>query len=72
MLAMIMYPDMQKRAQAEIDAVVGHDRLPLFSDRDDLPYIESMLKEIIRFGPPVPLGEISSSPHALGDVLTLK
>lgn len=56
MLAMVMYPEMQKRAQAEIDAVVGQERLPLFSDRDDLPYVDAMLREIIRFGPPVPLG----------------
>ena len=57
MLAMVMYPEVQKKAQAEIDRVVGHDRLPLFSDRDELPYIENMLREVIRFGPPVPLGK---------------
>lgn len=49
-LAMTMYPNVQKKAQAEIDRVVGKDRLPSFSDRDQLPYISTMIKEIIRWG----------------------
>ncbi|KAI0276739.1 cytochrome P450 [Russula aff. rugulosa BPL654] len=32
MLAMIAFPKVQLRAQAEIDAVVGRDRLPTFAD----------------------------------------
>lgn len=38
MLAMLMHPEMQERAQAEIDAVVGSDRLPNFDDRAQLPF----------------------------------
>ncbi|KAI0046723.1 cytochrome P450 [Auriscalpium vulgare] len=60
-LAMTMYPDVQKKCQAELDAVVGNDRLLTFSDRDSLPYISTMIKEVIRWGPTTPLG----APHCL-------
>ncbi|KAG1829844.1 cytochrome P450 [Suillus variegatus] len=55
-LAMVLYPDVQRRAQAEIDSVVGGDRLPTFEDRTSLPYIESVLRETLRWQPVVPLG----------------
>ncbi|KAG1854759.1 cytochrome P450 [Suillus tomentosus] len=48
-LAMTLFPDVQKKAQDEIDAVVGSDRLPSFADRDSLPYIEALTKEIQRW-----------------------
>ncbi|KAG1879784.1 cytochrome P450 [Suillus subluteus] len=48
-LAMTLFPDVQKKAQAEIDAVVGPDRLPSFADRDYLPYTEALVKEILRW-----------------------
>ncbi|KAG1788381.1 cytochrome P450 [Suillus variegatus] len=48
-LAMTLFPDVQKKAQDEIDAVVGSDRLPSFADRDSLPYIEALVKEIQRW-----------------------
>ncbi|KAG5950314.1 hypothetical protein E4U57_007865, partial [Claviceps arundinis] len=38
LLALILYPEVQRRAQQEIDEVVGGDRLPEFQDRDYLPY----------------------------------
>ncbi|KIM59169.1 hypothetical protein SCLCIDRAFT_1217951 [Scleroderma citrinum Foug A] len=60
MLAMILYPEVQAKAQEEIDRVVGHDRLPDFCDRDDLPYVEAILMETLRWYPVVPLGV----PHA--------
>ncbi|KAG1820513.1 cytochrome P450 [Suillus subaureus] len=44
-LAMTLFPDVQKKAQAEIDAVVGPDRLPSFADQGSLPYIEALAKE---------------------------
>ncbi|KZT24415.1 cytochrome P450 [Neolentinus lepideus HHB14362 ss-1] len=59
-LAMAMHPEVQRRAQAEIDAVVGRSRLPDFSDRDSLPYINAVVKEVIRWQPAFPLG----IPHA--------
>jgi len=43
---MIMYPEVQKRAQAEIDAVVGTDRLPNFDDRKSLLYVEALFREV--------------------------
>ncbi|KAG1851316.1 cytochrome P450 [Suillus subalutaceus] len=48
-LAMTLFPDVQKKAQAEIDAVVGPDRLPSFADRDYLPYTEALVKEVLRW-----------------------
>lgn len=37
-----------RRAQEEIDAVVGRDRLPDFADRDSLPYTNALLEEVYR------------------------
>ncbi|EIM84081.1 CyP450 monooxygenase [Stereum hirsutum FP-91666 SS1] len=57
-LVMTLFPDVQRRAQAEIDRVVGpsSDRLPEFSDQESLPYITAIVKEILRWAPPLPLG----------------
>jgi len=55
-LAMTLNPDIQKKAQAELDQVVGSDRLPTFQDRANLPYCEAILKEVLRWGPVVPTG----------------
>ncbi|KAG2069074.1 cytochrome P450 [Suillus decipiens] len=55
-LAMVFYPDVQRRAQAEIDSVIGKDRLPTFEDRASLPYVESVLRETLRWQPVAPLG----------------
>jgi len=49
-------PDIQSKAQEEIDRVVGHERLPVMSDQDDLPYIKALTKELLRFRPPLPHG----------------
>ncbi|KAG1874761.1 cytochrome P450 [Suillus subalutaceus] len=53
-LAMTLFPDAQKKAQAEIDAVIGPDRLPSFVDRDSLPYTEALAKEVLRWNAVVP------------------
>lgn len=55
-LAMTLYRGVQKKAQAEIERVVGVDRLPDFSDLDDLPYLTAMIKELLRWNAPAPLG----------------
>ncbi|KAJ7122981.1 cytochrome P450 [Mycena epipterygia] len=55
-LAMIHNPHVMEKAQAEIDAVVGRDRAPQFSDRDRLPYISAIIKETLRWRPITPLG----------------
>ncbi|KIM58364.1 hypothetical protein SCLCIDRAFT_28145 [Scleroderma citrinum Foug A] len=44
-LAMTLFPETQKKAQAEIDAVIGTDRLPSYSDRESLPFVEAVIKE---------------------------
>ena len=55
---MALYPEVQKKAQAEIDIVVGPNRLPDFGDRPSLPYINAVIKEVMRWHLVVPLGEI--------------
>ncbi|KIJ46528.1 hypothetical protein M422DRAFT_134348, partial [Sphaerobolus stellatus SS14] len=55
-LAMTLYPDVQAKAQAELDRVVGNDRLPTFSDRENLPYINACVKEVFRWNTALPLG----------------
>ncbi|KAH9847427.1 O-methylsterigmatocystin oxidoreductase [Lenzites betulinus] len=55
-LAMVQYPEVRKKAQQELDTVVGPDRLPDFSDRESLPYINAVLKEVTRWHSVVPLG----------------
>ncbi|KAF8730042.1 hypothetical protein AX14_005772 [Amanita brunnescens Koide BX004] len=55
-LAMAMFPDAQRRAREELDSVVGGNRLPDFSDRESLPYLDALLLETLRWNPTVPLG----------------
>ncbi len=55
-LAFLLYPEVQAKAQAEIDAVVGHTRLPNFDDRAQLPYINAVVLEALRWNPVVPMG----------------
>ncbi|KAF8837463.1 cytochrome P450 [Paxillus ammoniavirescens] len=56
MLAMVLHPRVQAKAQQEIDAVVGSERLPNFADRPSLPYVEAVLREILRWRPVTPMG----------------
>jgi cytochrome P450 len=53
---MVAHPEIQKRAQAELDAVVGRSRMPTFSDASSLPYIQALVKETLRWRAPAPLG----------------
>ncbi|KAF8066524.1 cytochrome P450 [Lyophyllum atratum] len=55
-LTMALYPDAQQKAQAEIDDVIGHGRFPTFADRDSLPYINALCREVLRFHSVVPTG----------------
>jgi cytochrome P450 len=54
---MTLYPDAQKCAQAEIDAVIGINCLPTSEDRQRLPYVDALVKEVLRWNPVAPLGE---------------
>ncbi|TFY56487.1 hypothetical protein EVJ58_g7612 [Rhodofomes roseus] len=60
-LMMVVHPEVLQKAQREVDSVVGDSRLPNFSDRPALPYLEAVLKEVYRWLAPVPLGV----PHQL-------
>ena len=55
-LLMALYPDVQKRAQDEIDLVVGKDRLPSIEDQDKLVSTGALIKGVIRLAPVAPLG----------------
>ncbi|KAG9091821.1 hypothetical protein FS749_016223 [Ceratobasidium sp. UAMH 11750] len=58
--AMLLFPEAQKKAQREIDLVIGQERLPTMEDRARLPYIERLIQELLRWRPIVPNG----GPHA--------
>ncbi|KAF9527201.1 putative monooxygenase [Crepidotus variabilis] len=58
---MILNPHVQKKAQEEIDSVVGVDRLPTIADRPDLPYVRAIMAEVLRSCPTIPL----CIPHSL-------
>ncbi|KAJ3804352.1 cytochrome P450 [Lentinula aff. lateritia] len=54
--AMMLYPDIQKQAQREVDSFIsleGH--LPGVCDRHRLPFIEAVYKEVLRWHPPAPM-----------------
>ncbi|KAK0460552.1 cytochrome P450 [Desarmillaria tabescens] len=54
-VAMALFPDVQRKIQQEIDSVVGADRLPTVKDRARMPYIEATMKEVLRWKPALPL-----------------
>ncbi|KAF5355371.1 hypothetical protein D9757_013345 [Collybiopsis confluens] len=60
-LAMILYPDVQRKAQQEIFNVIGDSVLPSLSDKPSLPYVQSLVTEVYRWHPSMPLG----IPHCL-------
>ncbi|KAF5012218.1 hypothetical protein FDECE_1734 [Fusarium decemcellulare] len=55
-LAMLLFPNVQKKAQEEIYNVIGTNRLPRFEDRDSLPYVDALVRETHRWIPVAPLG----------------
>lgn len=52
---MALFPEVQRKAQQELDTVVGKKRLPHFHDRENLPYINALVKEVLRWHPVVPM-----------------
>lgn len=56
MLYMVMYPNVQRKLQAEIDRVVGRERLPTWDDEKNLPYVRATIKETLRVRPPNKFG----------------
>ncbi|KAJ8036823.1 Cytochrome P450 1B1 [Holothuria leucospilota] len=57
---MAEFPEIQAKVAAEVDKVVGRDRLPSLNDRENLPYTLATLYEVMRFSSVVPL----ALPHA--------
>ncbi|KAH6670723.1 cytochrome P450 [Halenospora varia] len=58
MMAMISYPEAQRRLQSELDACCGDGkrlRLPTLADMPSLPYCAAMVKEVLRWRPTVPV-----------------
>ena len=55
-LAMVVSPEAQRKAQKELDEVVGPTRFPDFEDRPNLPYINALCKEVMRWHPIIPVG----------------
>ena len=43
-------------AQEELDRVIGENRLPSFQDRENLPYVNALIKEVLRWESIAPLG----------------
>ena len=59
-MALVSFPRVQRQAQAELDVVIGRDRLPTFDDRPRLPYIEALCRELLRWQMVAPMGTIRS------------
>ena len=53
---MALHPHVVRKAQEELDRVVGNERLPELSDRENLPYVAALLKELLRWSCPLPFG----------------
>lgn len=64
MLAIVTTPMVLEMAQAELDSVVGYDRLPTFEDMRNLPYLRAFCKEVLRWRPVAVLG---GTPHACSE-----
>ncbi|KAM5537396.1 hypothetical protein V8D89_008915 [Ganoderma adspersum] len=60
-LAMVLHPEAQQKAQAELMLIVGPHRLPEFSDRPSLPYVNALVRECTRWIPVTPLGNFHAS-----------
>ena len=55
-LAMLANPEAQKKAQLEVDGITERQRLPNFSDREALPYVSALVKEVLRWRVVTPIG----------------
>lgn len=56
-LMIMLNPTAQEKAQAQIDEVVGKNRLPTIEDRPLLPFVDAIFWESIRYSPVGPLCE---------------
>jgi cytochrome P450 len=58
---MALFPEVQHKAQQELDQVIGNNQLPQYNDRESLPYINALVKEVLRWHPPVPMNGAHAS-----------
>jgi cytochrome P450 len=65
LLLMTKFPGAYKKAQEQIDVVVGDDRCPRWEDWQKLPEVNKLLKETMRMRPVAPI----AFPHALSEGL---
>jgi cytochrome P450 len=72
-LFMISHPNIEKKVREEIDRVVGSERMPVFEDEPNLPYLVACIKEPLRRRPPTTMGKwVSTFIDTLGsDLLPL-
>ena len=59
--ALLLYPEVQAKGQAEVDRIIGSDRMPTLDDMDQLPYVRACVKETLRWLPTAVLGAV---PHS--------
>ena len=74
-LPMVLFPEVQGKSRAELDAVVGSERLPSFNDRDPLPQTNAVWKEVLRWYVPflrplISLSTLTKMKKALPHVAT--
>lgn len=55
---MLHYPDVLRKAQGQLDEVIGRERAPTFEDEENLPYIQAIVHEVLRWRSPAPLGNV--------------
>ncbi|XP_053713834.1 cytochrome P450 2J4-like [Synchiropus splendidus] len=68
LIYLVRHPEIQKKVQAEIDQVIGQNRLPAMSDRANMPFTDAVVHEIQRIGNIVPLNglRVASKDVTLG------
>ncbi|KAK7027978.1 hypothetical protein VNI00_015064 [Paramarasmius palmivorus] len=60
-LAMVRNPEVQEKAQLELDTTLGCERLPDYEDIEALPYINAVVYETLRWQPVTPLGPLRAT-----------
>ena len=63
--AMVLYPEAMQEAQKELDVIVGHNRPPTFEDQEKLPYVQALVKEVLRWRPVGPMSIHPSMSNAM-------
>jgi cytochrome P450 len=67
-LALVAYPEYQRKIQAEIDTALGGDTMPGFDDLEQLPYLKAFMQEVLRLRPVGPV----ALPHVSREDLTVR